>query len=75
MRTKKTTLGGKAGTRGAVAGKKIRTLIPSSVQSHLKASIREALLAVESIFEEAVKAMEKEGKKGKGTKSKKIKVE
>ncbi|MEE9549065.1 MAG: hypothetical protein V3W08_01550 [Candidatus Binatia bacterium] len=75
MPKKKTIKGGKAGTRCAAVGRKIRTLLPQSVQSHLKASIREALLAVESIFDEAVKALEKEGKKEKSTKGKKIKVE
>lgn len=74
MPSRKTILG-KARKRGAAVGQKIRTLLPPSVQLHLKASIREALLAVESIFDEAVKTMEKEGKKRKGTKGKKIKVE
>lgn len=75
MPKKKTIRGGKARTKAAAVGRKIRTLLPPSVRSHLKASVREALLAVESIFDEAVKAMEKEKKKGKGKGGKKIKVE
>ncbi len=65
----------RARTVGAQARKKIETLVPASFRSHLKASIREALLAFESIFDEAVKALDKERKKGTGRKGRKIKVE
>lgn len=58
---------------GARARKKIETLLPTSFRSHLKASIREGLLAFESIFDEAVKTLEEN--RGKPTrKGKKIKV-
>ena len=40
MAKKKTIKGGKARTRREAVGRKIRTLLPQSVQSHLKASIR-----------------------------------
>ncbi len=59
---------------GARARKKIATQLPASFRSHLKASIREGLLAFESNFEEAVKTLEEN--RGKPTrKGKKIKVE
>ncbi len=60
---------------GARARKKIETLLPASFRLHLKASIREGLLAFESIFDEAVKALEEDGRKEPGRKRKKIKVE
>ena len=60
---------------GARARKKTEALVPASVRSHLKASVREALLAFESIFDEAVKALEKEGKQTSSKRGRKIKVE
>jgi hypothetical protein len=61
--------------RGRAAQRKIRTLLPVSFRSHLKASIREALLAFESLFDEAVKALEKEGRRGPGRRGREIRVE
>ena len=61
-------------TVGSQARKKIETLVPASFRSHLKTSIREALLAFESIFDEAIKTLEKEGRKGRSRKGRKIKV-
>ncbi len=59
----------------ARARKKIETLLPASFRSHLKASIREGLLAFESLLDEAVKTLEDKGRKGPVRKSRKIKVE
>lgn len=55
--------------------KRVETLVPASVRSHLKASVREALLAFESIFDEAVKALEEERRKTSSKKGRKIRVE
>jgi len=64
--------------RGAIrgrTGRRIRTLLPAAFRSHLKASIREGLLAFESLFDEAVRALEKEGTREARRGGKRIKVE
>lgn len=53
---------------------KIRALLPASFRSHLKASIREGLLAFESLFDEAVRALEREGRRPPVGRARKIKV-
>lgn len=57
------------------ARKKIGQMLPAAFRSHLKASIREGLLAFESLFDEAVKALEKEGGKKPSRKARKITLE
>ncbi|MFQ5849555.1 MAG: hypothetical protein ACE5JU_03085 [Candidatus Binatia bacterium] len=64
----------KRGFAGARARRKIQTLLPVSFRSHLKASVREGLLAFESLFDDAVKALEKQGRKEPGRRGRKIKV-
>lgn len=63
------------GVATASARRRIRALLPAAFRSHLKASIREGLLAFESLFDEAVKALEKEGRSEAGRGAKRIKVE
>ncbi len=77
MPRKKTVAGRsrKRASRVATARRKIGTLLPVSFRSHLKASIREGLLAFESLFDEAVKALEKKEEKEAGRKRRKIRVE
>lgn len=75
MAKKRTVSLGKGRLAGARARKKLGTLLPASFRSHLRASIREGLLAFESLFDEAVKALEKEGRKEPGRRGRKIKVE
>jgi hypothetical protein len=48
---------------GGVAKKRVETYLPPSFRAHLKASIREAFLAFESLLDEAVKSLEKGEKK------------
>ena len=74
MAKARTSLRHKPEQIGARTRKKIETLLPASFRSHLRASIREGLLAFESIFDEAVKALEENRGKPTG-KGKKIKVE
>ncbi len=74
MAKKRTVLRGKRRPTISGARKRIQTLLPVSFRSHLKASIREGLLAFESLFDEAVKALEKEGGKGAHAKGRRIKV-
>ncbi len=74
MVREKTLARGKRESVGAKTRKKIGTALPASFRSHLKASIREGLLAFESLFDEAVKTLEENGRKGPGRKSRKIKV-
>lgn len=61
---------------GRVAGarRRIGTILPAAFRSHLKASIREGLLAFESLFDEAVRALEKEERKGPSRRGRKIMV-
>ncbi len=75
MAKKRTLARGKREPVGARARKKIQTILPASFRSHLKASIRESLLAFASLFDEAVKALEKDGTKESRKKSRKIKVD
>lgn len=51
--------------------KKVQTFLPASFRSHLRAAIRESLLAFESLFDEAAKAPEKEPRKKLREKEKK----
>ena len=74
MAKKKSISRGKGGIVGAETRKQIQTLLPASFRSHLKASIREGLLAFESLFDEAVKSLEKVGEKKIRAKGKRIKV-
>jgi len=60
MAGKKTLVQRVGGRAGATARKGLRTLLPAAARSHLKASIREALLTFESLFDEAVKALDRE---------------
>lgn len=62
-------------SKDRTAKRKIAVPLPPSVRSHLKASIREALLACESLFDEAVKALETGAKTQPGRRRKKIRVE
>lgn len=48
---------------GQATKKKIQTLLPASFRSHMRASIRESLLAFESLCDEAVKALEEKPRK------------
>ena len=75
MPNQKTVLGRMRGRVSAAARRQVRTVLPASFRSHLKASIREGLLAFESLFDEAVKALERESRKGPDSKGKKIKVQ
>ena len=75
MAKKRTVSRGKPRVRGVGARKKLGTLLPASFRSHLKASIREGLLAFESLFDEAVKALEKGGGKEPGRRGRKIRRE
>jgi len=75
MAKERTLARGKREPAGAKARKKIQTIFPASFRSHLKASIRESLLAFGSLFEEAVNALEKDGRKESRKKSRKIKVD
>lgn len=75
MARKRTISRGKGRLAGSKAGKKIQKLLPVSFRSHLKASIRECLLAFESLFDEAVKTFEEEGRRKTGTRSRRVKVE
>lgn len=74
MAKKRTVLQGKRRPTIAGARKRIQTLLPASFRSHLKASIRECLLAFEGLFSEAVKVLEKESGKGARAKGRRIKV-
>ena len=61
---------------GRATRKKVQALLPASFRLHLKASIRESLLAFESLFDEAAKALEKEPqKKPRAREKKRITVE
>lgn len=60
---------------GGVAEKGIQAVLPPAFRSHLKASIREAFLAFESLLDEAVKSLEKSEKKKATGRGRKIKVE
>ena len=60
---------------GEAAQKKIQAVLPPAFRSHIKASIREAFMAFESLLDEAVKSLEKSEKKKAAGRSRKIKVE
>ncbi len=74
MPKKKSVLQGRRRPMGGLRGK-VRTFLPASFRSHLKASIREGLLAFESLFDEAVKALEKEGRRDGERRGSRIRVE
>lgn len=57
------------------ARRRIGGYLPPSFRSHLKASIRETFLAVESLFDEAIKSLEREERKVTSRKTKKAKEE
>ena len=67
-------LGIRRKVRGA-AERGVQAVLPAAFRSHLKASVREAFLAVESLLDEAVKSLEKGEKRKAGKQGRKIKVE
>ena len=60
---------------GRTPQKTARSILPPTVRMHLRASVREGLLAFESLFNEAVRALEKGTRTETRKRGKKIKVE
>lgn len=56
-------------------GKPVQWVERKQGEEHLKASIREGLLVFESLFDEVIKALEKEGRKEPRRRGREIKVE
>jgi hypothetical protein len=74
MANKTTRLGVRNKLRGA-AQRRIQAVLPPAFRSHIKASIREAFLAFESLLDEAVKSLEKGERNKTAKRGKNIKVE
>lgn len=74
MANERTQPGIRSRLRGA-AQRRILAALPPAFRSHLKASIRETFLAFESLLDEAVKSLGKDGKKMVIKRRRKIKAE